>query len=197
MPRATWSVEDAGKQLFLTFDDGPHPEITPFVLEELRKFNAKASFFCIGNNVVKYPDVYRKVIDEGHTVGNHSYHHLNGWRTRDKLYLEDISLAKKYIDSRLYRPPYGKITPFQSARLTRPSFDMQIIMWSVLSGDFDPGISNDRCLDNVLLNTGDGDIVVFHDSVKAFERMRYALPRVLAYYAEKGYRFSRIEQGTS
>lgn len=193
VPGATWSVDTQEPLIYLSFDDGPHPDITPKVLDILNQYHARASFFCVGANVQRFPDVYRKIIDAGHAVGNHTYHHLNGWRTKDKKYMDDIALAAKYIDSRLFRPPYGRLGLFQRKLLAKPAYDMKVVMWSVLSGDFDPTISPEQCLDHVLLNTGAGDIVVFHDSEKAANRMLFALPRVLEYFSEKGFRFERLQ----
>lgn len=193
--QCTWSIKTNEKKIYLTFDDGPHPSITPFVLDELKKYNAKASFFCIGKNVVAYPEVYKRIIEEGHTVGNHSHNHLNGWKTEDAAYLDDISTAKKYIDSDLYRPPYGKIKRFQLKQLSLPRYQLKTIMWTVLSGDFDRGISKEKCLQNVISKSSKGAIVVFHDSDKAYERMHYALPGTLKFFAEKGYSFEKITSG--
>ncbi|MFT3949166.1 MAG: polysaccharide deacetylase family protein [Agriterribacter sp.] len=188
---ATWGMPDREKVIYLTFDDGPHPEITPFVLGELKKFNAKATFFCIGNNVVKHRDTYTNIINDGHKIGNHTYNHLNGWKTDDKKYFKDIAEAGKYIDSDLFRPPYGRISKLQLKYLTE-SFHMKVIMWTVLSGDFDKKITPEACLKNVVLSTKSGSIIVFHDSEKAFKNMQYALPKTLAIFAEKGYRFDKI-----
>ncbi len=181
------------KTLFLSFDDGPHPVITPFVLDELKKYNAKACFFCIAKNVIAYPDVYKRIIDEGHSVGNHGFNHLNGWKTDDAVYLDDIAEAKKYIDSNLFRPPYGRIGKFQLSQLSLPRFKLKTVMWSVLSGDFDEQLSQEKCLEYVLLHTKPGSIIVFHDSEKANERMRYALTGTLKYFNNLGYRFEKIQ----
>lgn len=179
------------KVLYLTFDDGPHPEATTFVLEELRKFNAKATFFCIGKNVEQHSGIYSQILNEGHTTGNHSFSHLNGWKTNDRKYFEDIAKAKKYIDSTLFRPPYGKISKLQLKHLTQ-DFNMKVIMWSVLSADFDTAVTPEQCLKNVSLNARPGSIIVFHDSEKAYSRMKYTLPRILKFYTEKGYSFEKI-----
>lgn len=187
-----WDITTSGQELFLSFDDGPHPEHTPFVLDELKKYDAKATFFCIGKNVLGYPDIYKRIIEEGHTVGNHTHDHLNGSKTTDARYLENIKEAKQYIDSRLFRPPYGKISGFLVKQLLNPVYGLKTIMWTVLSGDFDVKISKEQCLQNVILNADTGSIVVFHDSEKASERMKYALPKVLEYFAAKGFLFKAI-----
>lgn len=186
-----WEIPGQTKALYLTFDDGPHPEATPFVLEELKKYNAKATFFCIGKNVEQQNHLYSQILNEGHTAGNHSYSHLNGWKTNDRDYFEDIVKAKKYIDSNLFRPPYGKISKLQMKHLIE-DFGMKIIMWSVLSADFDTRITPEQCLKNVSLNVKPGSIIVFHDSEKAYSRMKYTLPRILKLYSEMGYSFEKI-----
>ena len=187
-----WEITTAEKNIYLSFDDGPHPGVTGFVLDELKKYNAKATFFCIGKNVVAYPEVYKRIIEEGHAVGNHTYNHLNGWKTNDGLYLDNIALAKNYIDSNLYRPPYGRITSFQQRQLKGDKFKMTTIMWSILSGDFDISLSPEGCLQNVVLNTKQGDIVVFHDSEKSKASVVHVLPKVLDYFTGEGYRFEKI-----
>jgi peptidoglycan-N-acetylglucosamine deacetylase len=180
------------KSIYLTFDDGPHPTITSFVLDELNKYNAKATFFCIGKNVVEHPQTYQRIITEGHSVGNHTYNHLNGWKTDDGLYMNNINEAKKYIDSNLFRPPYGRITKFQLRLLKGPGYDLKTIMWTVLSGDFDIKLSEEQCLQNVISNAQNGAIVVFHDSEKAYTRLRYALPKTLETLSAKGFQFEKI-----
>ena len=179
--------------MYLTFDDGPHPLATPFVLDELKKANAQATFFCIGKNVVAEPDLYKRILDEGHAVGNHTQNHLNGWKTKDALYMADCAEAALHIDSSLFRPPYGRITSFQAANMSiAMKTTAQIVMWDVLSGDFDETLLPEDCLKNVVLNAGKGSIVVFHDSEKAFPRVQYALPRVLEYFGKQGFRFEKI-----
>lgn len=189
-PDVTWKIPTDRKEIFLTFDDGPHPTITPFVLKCLKQYNAKATFFCIGKNVQQYPDVYQQIIDEGHAVGNHTHNHLNGWKTGDIIYLKNVVLAREIIDSRLFRPPYGRIARSQVKELS-PVF--KIIMWDVLSGDFDTTLSPQACFDNVANNTSAGSIVVFHDSEKAFPRLEYALPRSLAFFKENGYAMKALK----
>lgn len=180
----TWKIPVEENKIFLTFDDGPHPTITPFVLNCLKQHNAKATFFCIGKNVQLYQGVFQQIINEGHRVGNHTHNHLNGWKTTDKKYFENIILARKFIDSNLFRPPYGRITRFQIQQLKSI---FSIIMWDVLSGDFDADLSPQKCLENVVSNTSSGSIIVFHDSEKAFDRLEYALPKALEFFAEQGY----------
>ena len=191
-PNKIWQINTKEKNIFLSFDDGPHSQVTPMVLDELKKYNALATFFCIGKNVLAYPEIYKRIIEEGHAVGNHTHDHLNGWKTNDAAYLDNIAMAKNYIDSNLFRPPYGKISAFQQQQLKGEKFKLKTIMWSVLSGDFDKSVSPQQCLQNVLLNTGQGDIVVFHDSEKARESVLYALPAVLAYFEKEGYSFKKI-----
>lgn len=185
-----WKIPAQENEIFLTFDDGPHPTITPFVLDHLRRHNAKATFFCIGKNVKQYQAVFRQILDDGNRAGNHTHNHLNGWKTSDAAYFENIILAKQYIDSNLFRPPYGRISRFQIQQL-KPLFD--IIMWDVLSGDFDVNLSPQKCLENVLSNTRPGSVIVFHDSEKAFPRLEYALPKALEFFAEKGFAMKGIQ----
>jgi peptidoglycan-N-acetylglucosamine deacetylase len=190
-PAYTWNMDGVKKKIYLSFDDGPHPEATPFVLDELKKHGAKATFFCIGKNVAEHPAIYKRILDEGHAVGNHTQHHLNGWQTSDDTYFENIQQAAAYIDSNLFRPPYGRITRFQ-AKQVQEKLGLKIIMWSVLSADFDERISPEKCWNNVLKATKNGSIIVFHDSRKANERMRYALPKLLGEFGRKGYTFEKI-----
>ena len=189
-----WSIPASDKILYLTFDDGPHPEATTFVLKELKKYNVLATFFCIGKNVVAYPDIYRQIIQEGHSVGNHTYNHLNGWKTNNDDYLNDIALASNEIDSYLFRPPYGRITSFQAKNLKQAMKGKKpkVIMWDVLSGDFDTECTPQQCLANVIFASVPGSIIVFHDSEKAFPRLEYTLPKVLHYFSEKGYLFKAL-----
>ena len=190
-PACVWEIQTNEKILYLTFDDGPHRQATSFVLDQLKKYDARATFFCIGKNVALHSDIYRRILNEGHAAGNHTFNHTNGWKTNDLVYLKDITAAKKYIDSHLFRPPYGKISKWQLKQLTG-AFNMKVVMWSVLSADFDTGVTPDSCLKNVMLSTKPGSIVVFHDSDKAWPNLVYALPKVLKYFAEQGYRFEKI-----
>lgn len=190
-----WRVKTDEKKIFLTFDDGPTPEVTNFVLEQLALFNAKATFFCIGKQVEENPETYQRIIEAEHAIGNHSYSHLNGWKTNAKDYLEDIRKAAELIDSKLYRPPYGRVTKFQLYNLINgKNFNLKPVMWHVLSGDFDQRISADQCYLNVIKNAGKGSLIVFHDSKKAFGNLKEALPRVLSFYQDKGYTFEKITE---
>ena len=196
-PSFVWNKPAAGKVLYLTFDDGPHETATAFALAELKKYNAKATFFCIGKNVVAHPEIYKRILDEGHGVGNHTFNHLNGWKTNDNLYIDNIIQASKHIDSYLFRPPYGRIKKFQAKLLLRKNDTQQplfkIIMWDVLSGDFDMQLSPQACLQNVLKHATGGSIIVFHDSTKAWSRMSYALPKVLEHFSERGFVFEGLK----
>jgi peptidoglycan-N-acetylglucosamine deacetylase len=188
-PERVWKIKTDEKVLYLTFDDGPHPEATLFVLEQLKIYNAKATFFCIGKNVKEHFPVYSRMISEGHKPGNHTFHHLNGWKTTDDKYFQDIEEAAKIIDSNLFRPPYGKITRFQAKTISGKKLNLKTVMWDVLSGDFDPSVNGENCYLNVVNNAKAGSIIVFHDSLKSFAAARYALPLLLKYYSEKGFKF--------
>lgn len=189
-----WDIPSREKEkvMYLTFDDGPNENATPFVLEQLSKYNAKGTFFCIGKNVMQLPSLYSRVISEGHTIGNHTFNHMNGWKVPDEAYFKDVIDARKYIDSSLFRPPYGRITRFQAKHLQQSGLHFKIVMWDVVSGDFDTTITPDKCATNVLKHAGMGSIVVFHDSDKAFPNLRKALPATLEHFSVKGYRFEAI-----
>ncbi len=191
-PSYIWHIEEAEKVMYLTFDDGPHATVTPFVLQQLQQYNAKATFFCIGKNVVEQPTIYQQILNDGHSIGNHTHNHLNGWKTNDASYLNNIKLAEQSIQSNLFRPPYGRIKKSQAKQLMLRNTNMKIVMWDVLSGDFDTQLSPQKCLDNVLKNVTQGSIVVFHDSEKAFERLQYALPKTLEHFSNLGYTFKAI-----
>ena len=165
-----WEMPETPKAIYLTFDDGPHPHITPFVLDELDKYGAKATFFCIGKNVGEHPGIFNRILERGHAVGNHTHNHLDGWKTQNAKYLQNILEASKHINSNLFRPPYGRITTKQYRDLQKPDKPFKVVMWSVLSGDFDVNITPEQCYANVLKNTESGSVIVFHDSEKAYER---------------------------
>lgn len=192
-PSLVWDIPSGNRQVYLSFDDGPHPEITPFVLAELRKVNAKATFFCIGDNVRKFPEVYDQILLEGHRTGNHTYNHLNGWKTNDSDYIENIEKARHYIHSDLFRPPYGKIKRTQIQQIQKKWLRSRIIMWDVLSADFDINLTAEQCINNVITNVKPGSIIVFHDSEKAFPRLRQTLPVVLKNLQNRGFAFETIK----
>ncbi|QNM87133.1 polysaccharide deacetylase family protein [Polaribacter pectinis] len=194
-----WRFSLDKKELFLTFDDGPTPEITEFVLAELKKYNAKATFFCIGKNIKNHPEIFNKIIADDHAVGNHTQNHLNGWKTKTNIYIDNFLKCEKTIThfnnstikQQLFRPPYGKIKKKQAKEILKKGY--KIIMWNVLSADFDTSISEEKCLQNVLRNTKNGSVIVFHDSVKASEKLRFVLPKVLEEFSKKGFEFKAIK----
>ncbi len=194
-PKRLWSVDTKEKIIYLTFDDGPHPIATPFVLDELKKHNGKATFFCIGKNVVDHPVIYKRILEEGHVAGNHTQQHLNGWKTANDEYLADIAEASTHINSKLFRPPYGRIRSSQARQVNVVLKDnsSKIVMWDVLSGDFDEELTNESCLKNVIGNAGAGSIIVFHDSEKAFVKLQFVLPEVLQFFTEKGFVFRSLQ----
>jgi len=190
-PRYVWHIPTVEKKIFLTFDDGPIPGITEYVMDELDKFAAKATFFCIGDNVRKHPEVFQKLLGKGHSIGNHTYNHMNGWTTENQIYLDNIRKCETQLDkkTRLFRPPYGRMKQSQVKLLDK---NRQIIMWDVLSGDFSQSVSPEVCLQKTIKYTRPGSIILFHDSLKAARNMQFALPRFLEHYAEKGYRFEAL-----
>ena len=190
-PNFHWSAPAAegAPVIYFTFDDGPIPQVTPWILEQLEKYNAKATFFCVGNNVRRHPELLQRTIEAGHSVGNHTMHHLDGWKSENIPYFHDIRHCALQVRSSLFRPPYGRLKPAQAQFLTR---HYEVVMWDVLSGDFDPELSADDCYENVVRNARNGSIVVFHDSLKAEDTVRAVLPRLLAHYSELGYRFAAL-----
>lgn len=184
-----WS-KSSEDTVYLTFDDGPHPTTTPFVLNELAKFDAKATFFCIGKNVTAHDEIFQQILAAGHKVGNHSHDHLNGWKTNTEKYIENIEQASKSIESSLFRPPYGRIRKKQADRVKQMGYT--IVMWDVLSGDFDTNISPEKCWMNIEQNIEPGSVIVFHDSSKAWERMQFALPLTLAYCHQRGWKMETL-----
>ncbi len=180
--------------VYLTFDDGPHPVATPLVLRQLAEQDAKATFFCIGKNVAAEPEIFSQIQAAGHSVGNHTFNHLNGWKAGQEAYLEDIRKADTLIPGHLFRPPYGRLTRTEAKALQQEENPRSLYMWTVLSGDFDTKISPQKCLSNVLDNIHPGAIIVFHDSAKALDRLRYALPFVIDYCLQQGWKMRRLPQ---
>jgi peptidoglycan/xylan/chitin deacetylase (PgdA/CDA1 family) len=197
-PDFIWRKDKQDKTIYLTFDDGPIPDITEFVLETLAQFNARATFFCIGDNIRKHPHIFKKVIENGHTIGNHTYNHLRGWATDDDKYLANVKQCDAEISSKvewndnrkkLFRPPHGRIKRSQ-AKVLLPEYD--IVMWDVLTADYDASLTRERVLAKALQYTESGSIVLFHDSIKANKNMSFALPRFLEYFSEREFRFQSI-----
>jgi peptidoglycan-N-acetylglucosamine deacetylase len=193
-PRYMWDAPAEDNAVYLTFDDGPHPEVTPWVLDQLAAHDAKATFFCIGKNVLQHPEILVRILSEGHSIGNHTHNHLNGWKTDADTYIANIREAARVIDARLFRPPYGRIRRAQAGRIGeamgRP--DAQVVMWDVLSADFDRTINADECAQNVLKGTVPGSIIVFHDSEKAGPNLRGTLPVVLQSFRQSGYKMKAL-----
>ena len=191
-----WEIPNSDKKIYLTFDDGPIPEVTEWVLDILKPEEIKATFFCIGDNIRKHPEVYKRILSEGHQTGNHTFNHLNGWKTYTKSYLGNFKLCEtehlklNTEHSFLFRPPYGKIKSSQSKAIRHLGY--KIIMWDVLSYDFDSTISVEKCLENVISNTEQGSIIVFHDSLKAEKNLKYALPKAIQILKDKGFVFDVI-----
>lgn len=191
MKEFLWSMPASAPTVYLTFDDGPIPEVTPWVLDTLAEYGAKGTFFCIGKNAEKHPDLLERIRSEGHSLGNHTHDHLNGWTTPDFAYLRNVLRCQGLTGSRLFRPPYGRITRSQ-VRALRKRFT--VVMWEVLSADFDTDLDGATCLRNVVQHSTHGSIIVFHDSLKASERLRYALPQALAHFEEHGYTMAALNE---
>ncbi len=199
-PKFIWNQKRTKKELFLTFDDGPTPEITDEVLSILKSYKAKATFFCIGKNVALHPDIFNRILEEGHTIGNHTQNHLKGWKTSTKKYLQNIVEAQNTMSShienrahsvaKLFRPPYGQLKIKQGKKIIKLEYD--VVMWDVLSFDWDKNTSKEACLENVINFAQNGSIIVFHDSYKASKNMLYTLPKVLNYFSKKGYVFKAL-----
>lgn len=188
-PTLIWELESEDS-VFLTFDDGPTPEITEWILETLAKYDAKATFFCLGKNAEMYPDLFEAILEAGHKIGNHTYSHQKGWKMSLEEYIEDVDFANYTLKTDLFRPPYGQIKPIQAKRLSE-RYDL--IMWDVLSQDYNSMISPKKCLRNVTNHVKAGSIVVFHDSEKSFRNMKYALPRTLDFLKDKGLKCTTID----
>ena len=189
-PSLLWKMPEGEKKIYLTFDDGPHPIITPQVLELLKKFNAKATFFCVGNNVKKYKDTFRMIVDEGHSVGNHTYNHEKGWNTETRDYITSVDKADELIKSPLMRPPHGRIRASQIRVLKK---HYKLVAWSVIAYDWDKSLSPEECYKNVIRRTKDGSIIVLHDSEKAEKNMIPVLEKLLEYYHNRGFTFEKLQ----
>ena len=194
-----WDIKNSENKIYLTFDDGPIPEVTEWVLETLKQQEVKATFFCIGDNIKKHPAIFQKVIESGHSIGNHTFNHLKGWNSRKEEYIKNTILCEEAINektknlnlkTKIFRPPYGKIKPSQSKILRKMGY--KIIMWDVLSVDYDKEISPEQCLENIIKNTVPGSIIACHDSLKAFKNLEYALPKAIEYLKNKGFVFETI-----
>ncbi|WP_178987328.1 polysaccharide deacetylase family protein [Winogradskyella schleiferi] len=204
-PNFIWNIDTKKKALYLTFDDGPTPEITDWVLQTLKDYDAKATFFCIGNNIEKYPEIFQNTIAKGHAIGNHTYNHLKGWKHKTKDYVDDVEKTQDLINSKfqiseiknrdskivnLFRPPYGKFKSKQSKLIQELGY--KIVMWDVLSYDWDQSVTEETCLKNVTSTAQEGSIIVFHDSIKASRNLKYVLPKVLEYYTARGFLFKSL-----
>jgi len=186
-PSLVWKKNTDQKKIWITFDDGPDEKVTPYLINVLAEFNIKATFFIIGNQAKKHPELVKLIINSGHKIGNHSFSHLNGFNTDNNKYLEDVEQAKKYIDSDIFRPPYGKITPFQIKNLKR---DFKIIMWDIMSWDFKENISSNKILRNVMDNVESGSIILFHNNLKSYNNLKKSLKIILEKLKEQEYQFS-------
>ncbi len=185
-PNVVFNRSRQEKKIYLTFDDGPIPEVTPFILDTLAQHGIKATFFCVGENIQKYPEIFNRLLAEGHRIGNHTFNHLKGWKTDDHEYLHNVERCQELTATKLFRPPYGRA---KKSQLKALSNTYKIIFWDVLSGDFDMNITPEKCYQNVINYVKNGSIVVFHDNIKAIPRLTYALPKSIAYFLNKGYTF--------
>jgi|SRR5690606_29302408 len=185
-PEVTFNKSRKERKVYLTFDDGPIPEVTPFILDTLAEHRIKATFFCVGDNIRKNPTIYERILAEGHHVGNHTYNHLRGWDTEDEAYLDNIAQCQDLTGTHLFRPPYARAKKSQLKILHK---NYEVVFWDVLSGDFDTRISPEQCYQNVIRYVKNGSIIVFHDNLKAIPRVSYTLPKVIAYLKEKGFDF--------
>ncbi len=186
----TWRI-DSKDSIYLTFDDGPHPEATPLVLELLKTYDAKATFFCIGENARAHPKLVQQILVSGHTIGNHSYSHPSGWTTKTKNYIADVDKCKEIIDSKLFRPPYGRLKPSQLNELVAK---YKVIMWDIMCGDFEDQLTKEICLSNITDNAKAGSIILLHDTASSIKKLKYVLPKVLEFYNTKGLKFKAIPE---
>lgn len=188
-PKILWKQKNTNKTIYLTFDDGPIPIVTEFVLDELEKYNAKATFFCIGDNIQKHPALFELVKQKGHSIGNHTFNHLNGWKNTNEIYFSNIEQCQQFTQTNLFRPPYGKMRYTQYKKLSN---NYQIVFWNILSYDFDKNLNQEKAFKKLVRHTKSGSILVFHDSWKAFENLKFLLPLYLEYFSKLGYKFEKI-----
>lgn len=191
IPGAVWRLPQKEKTIYLTFDDGPIPEITPWVLDLLKKYDIKATFFCVGDNVRKYPEVFKMITDAGHAVGNHTFNHLQGFKVKSSKYVENVELADSYIHSKLFRPPHGHLRINQGRKLANR---FKLIMWDVVTRDYNKKLSGEYVLNVVKRYARNGSLIVFHDSIKAEKNMKYALPKAIEFLISQGYKFKKITE---
>lgn len=193
-PGAIWRIPSTSRKcVYLTFDDGPIPEVTPWTLDMLDKYDIKATFFCVGDNVRKYPHIYAELLRRGHRVGNHTFNHMQGWKNKTSTFLQNTQKASELIHSNLFRPPHGHMSLLQSRKLISAGY--KVIMWDVVTRDYSKYQSPEKVFANVKRYTRNGSIIVFHDSLKAETNMKYALPRSIEWLIEQGFAFEVIEQG--
>jgi peptidoglycan/xylan/chitin deacetylase (PgdA/CDA1 family) len=185
-----WRMPTYEKKVYLTFDDGPIPDVTEWVIDHLKTYSIKATFFCVGDNITKYPHIYKRLIDDGHSIGNHTFNHLKGFYTNNETYFDNVAKCNDLLNgSKLFRPPYGQLKFSQIRKLSK---SYKIILWDVLSYDYSSAVSPEKCCKNVIDNARSGSIIVFHDSIKAKENLMYALPRVIEHLSDKGFTFEKI-----
>lgn len=190
-----WDKPNDENKIYLTFDDGPIPEVTPWVLGVLKQYKIPATFFCVGENISKHPEIFKQILNDGHSIGNHTYNHLKGWKTSTNIYLDNIEKAKNEmfrhsLTTKLFRPPYGKLTSSQTKALIKLNYD--IVMWTVLSKDYVQTLSPDRVLENIISNTSSGSIIVCHDNIKAFNNLKAMLPEAIETLLKRNFIFSNL-----
>ena len=184
-----WRIPVDDNHVFLTFDDGPHPECTPIILDILAKYYAKATFFCLGENVEKYPEHYSAIKKAGHAIGSHAYTHISGWETDNHTYFYNVNKGANVVENNMFRPPYGRMKKGQMKFLLQ---HYDIYMWDLVSGDFDPKVSADKCYKNVINNYKPGSIILFHDNINSISKLQECLPNILDYFNNKGFKMSII-----
>ena len=188
-PNSIWRKERTELKIYLTFDDGPIPDLTPWVLDVLKHYNIKATFFCVGQNISKNPEIFKRVLDEGHQVGNHTYNHIKGWKSSNENYIDNVKKCQELTKTNLFRPPYGRITKKQFKLL---SPDYNVVFWDVLTHDYDNRLTPEKCFKNAVKYTRNGSIIVFHDNIKAEQNLKYALPLYIEYFLKLNYKFATL-----